>query len=161
MIEKSFICSPEDLKKIRKLTGLTQDAFAKEIGLSGASAISMIEKGRAKPSGTTWFAVKKRFGHLFDIQTKSGTTYIVPRPQPAPTAQDTGKEEENQIPKASLSEQTPISMHPNMPELDQENLEEAVFNLLKDVLRSSIEKAKAEILSFIIMWRDKIRQVEK
>ncbi len=158
---KSFVCSSGNMKEIRKLTGLTQDAFAKEIGLSGASAISMIEKGRAKPSGTTWFAIKKRFGHLFEIVDRSGTAYIVPKPQPAPTAQDTGNEGENQIPKASTSELPPVSMSPNMPELDQEKFEEAAFNLLKDILRSSNEKAKSEILSFIIMWRDKIRQVEK
>ena len=160
MNEKSFVCSPEELKKIRKLTGLTQDVFAKEIGLSGASAISMVEKGRSKPSGTTWFAVKKRFGHLFDIVDRSGTTYIVPKPQPAPTAQDQGDEGKNQKEATDSSGKAPLSMPLGILELDQEKLEEAVFNMLKNVLRSSNEKAKAEVLSLIIMWRDKIVKEE-
>ena len=140
MTEKSFVCSSKDLKKIRELTGLTQDLFAREIGLAGASAISMIEKGRAKPSGPTWFAVKKRFGHLFEILDRNGIKYISPKPQPAPTAQDHGDETEGT----------------NIPELDQEKLEDAVFNMLREILRSPNEKAKTEVLSFIIMWRDKI-----
>ena len=162
MTERKFICSSEDLKKIRKITGLTQTVFAREIGLAGASAISMIEKGRAKPSGSTWFAVQKRFGHLFKIQDRDGIQYIEPKPQPALTAQDGVHEK-----AGAGNADRPPSLTPDIPgrveklKLNQEKLEDAVFNMLKTILRSSNEKAKTEILSYIIMWRDVIASEEE
>ncbi|MDH3974943.1 MAG: helix-turn-helix transcriptional regulator [Deltaproteobacteria bacterium] len=162
MNERKFVCTSDDLKKIRKITGLTQTVFAQEIGLAGASAISMIENGRSKPSGSTWFAVQKRFGHLFEIQDRGGIQYIEPKPQPALTAQDSGETSER-----GPSEDTASTLTADIPEklaklkLNQEKLEDAVFNMLKTVLRSSNEKAKTDLLSFIILWRDIIESEEK
>jgi len=163
MTEKKFTCSSEDLKKIRKITGLTQTTFAREIGLAGASAISMIEKGRAKPSGSTWFAVKKRFGHLFEIQDRDGVHYIEPRPQSALTAQEGGDQWSNEELKGSLAALLPSHILDNADKLklNQEKLEEAVFKMLKTVLRSSNEKAKIELLSYIIMWNNLIAGEDK
>jgi len=163
MTVNKFICSAEDLKKIRKITGLTQTVFAQEIGLAGASAISMIEKGRAKPSGSTWFAVQKRFGHLFEILDKDGITYIEPKPQPALTVQEGGKEggSENKLEQSINQLSSELVKKEGITKLDRENLEEAVFNMLKIVLRSTNEKAKAEVLSHIIMWRDLIISEEE
>lgn len=163
MTERKFVCTAEDLKKIRKITGLTQGVFAREIGLAGASAISMIERGRSKPSGSTWFAVQKRFGHLFEIQDRDGVQYIEPVPQPAPQAHDNkeagAETNERRLMETALPPHIAAQM--GKKGIDQEKFEQAVFNMLKKILRSSNEKAKTEVLGFIIMWRDMIAENEE
>lgn len=46
--------SPEEMKKIRIDSGLTQNEVAKAVGLSGGIAISKYEQGIRRPSAQIW-----------------------------------------------------------------------------------------------------------
>lgn len=46
--------SPEEMRRIRVDSGLTQDELAKLIGLSGGIAISKYEQGKRRPSAQIW-----------------------------------------------------------------------------------------------------------
>ncbi len=52
-----------DLKSIRKQTGLSQREFAKRIGKTGAY-VSMVEAGKIKPSADTLATVEAMFGNI-------------------------------------------------------------------------------------------------
>lgn len=60
-VKVSNIMINERIRAVRKDVGLTQEQFAKQIGITG-SALSLIESGKTNPSNQTVFLICKEFG---------------------------------------------------------------------------------------------------
>lgn len=66
----------ERIKQIRKSMCLTQEQFAKRIGITG-SALSLIESGKSKPSKQTTFLICREFGVNEEwLQTGKGDMFL-------------------------------------------------------------------------------------
>ena len=80
----------KNMSTLLQVTALSREELAAELGCDDPSLIIKIETNQAEITTPFRKAMDERFGYLYQWIKREGVEYIVPNPEPHPTAHDNG-----------------------------------------------------------------------